>query len=205
MDQSFGFQSASSNFHIPNASSFDFTLPNDWQMVPSGFFSPGFHSSANFNSTEAFDTSQVVPYNLTLPPYQSLPNSLELVPLSSYNSPPTTPISQGVVVFNGSAQGSSTRRKKQSGIPQAERDYLDMLMEKLPGSVSQIRKDFNEKFHKNMSIPAIGMRIDRRKKEKMKEKERETENWGVIQGKITRSTRTQIRREWSDLDVQYSS
>ena len=67
--------------------------------------------------------------------------------------------------------------------------------------MTQIREEFNNKFDKNMSIPAIGMRIDRRKKEKMKEKERETENWGVIQGKITRSTRTQSRREWSDLDV----
>ncbi|KAG4427102.1 hypothetical protein IFR05_017415 [Cadophora sp. M221] len=200
MDQLFGFHSASSNFCIPNSSSFDFALPNDWDMVSSDFFSPDFHSSASFNDTGAFHNSQLVPCNLALPPLQSLPNNFDLVSLSTNESTPATPAtptSQEVVTFNNLVQSPSTR-KKRSGIPQAEHDYLDVLTEELPGSVTQIREEFNSRFDKNMSIPAIGMRIDRRKKEKKKEKEIR----GVIQGRITRSIRVQRRREWSDLETQ---
>ena len=67
--------------------------------------------------------------------------------------------------------------------------------------MTQIREEFNNKFDKNMSIPAIGMRIDRRKKEKMKERKIR----GVNQGRIVRSTRIQCREEWSGLEVGYPS
>ncbi|KAG4428117.1 hypothetical protein IFR05_016401 [Cadophora sp. M221] len=155
-------------------------------MISDGFFSGTFDTPSTFNSPETFNTSQLIPYNPSLPPLEDpfdpfiTGNSLDLVPLNTY---PSTPTSQEVVPFKGSVQGPGGRRKKHTAIPQAERDYLDMLMEAFPGCVTQIREDFNDKFDKNLSTPAIGMRIDRRKKEKKKEKGKGIERGGVSQGR----------------------
>ncbi|KAG4431304.1 hypothetical protein IFR05_013215 [Cadophora sp. M221] len=206
MDQSLSFHLASSNFWRPTAtSSFDFSLPNDYSMISDGFFSGTFDTPSTFNSPETFNTSQLIPYNPALPPLEDpldpfiTGNSLDLVPLNTHYSAPT---SQEVVPFKGSVQGLGGRRKKHTGIPQAERDYLDMLMEAFPGCVTQIREDFNDKFDKNLSTPAIGMRIDRRKKEKKKEKGKGMEREGVSQGRVTRSTKAQSQRHWSDIETQ---